>query len=205
MRQTGGTAVGATSTRSRPFSCARASASCVAMTPSCCPSSSMTRTSRIRIISLTRRSLALFYLSLTNRPPADTDGWPSSTRKRRATIPEQAFAVNETRLVRRGRRHRSGTDRLTYLDEVAVGVADVGPDLATVILGFGEELRALGGPFGVGLVNVRHAHVHEGARPIRVRWSRQSDRRLVVSGATALVENQPCVGDAHNDRVTLDE
>src|SRR5438270_6669753 len=96
MRQTGGTALGATSTRSRPFSCASASASCVAMTPSCCPSSSMTRTSRIRIISLTRRSLAIFYCSLTNRPPADTDGWPSSTRKRRATIPEQTFAVNES-------------------------------------------------------------------------------------------------------------
>ena len=43
-----------------------------------------------------RRSLAIFYRSLTNRPPADTDGWPSSTRKRRATIPEQTFVVNES-------------------------------------------------------------------------------------------------------------
>src|SRR5918996_333953 len=59
MRQTGGAAVGATSTRSSPFSCASASACAVGMTPSCWPSSSMTRTSRIRIISLTRRSLAM--------------------------------------------------------------------------------------------------------------------------------------------------
>src|SRR5438034_8440381 len=130
------------------------------MTPSCCPSSSMTRTSRIRIISLTRRSLAIFYRSLTNRPPADTDGWPSSTRKRRATIPEQPFAVNETRLSGR-RRHRSDAHGLTNLDEMAIGIADVGADLATVILGFGEELRTPGGPIGVGLVDVRHAHVHE--------------------------------------------
>src|SRR6266568_9544268 len=59
MRQTGGTAVGATSTRSSPFSWARLSAWDVGMTPSCCPSSSMTRTSRILIISLIRRSLAI--------------------------------------------------------------------------------------------------------------------------------------------------
>ena len=52
----GGAAIGATSTRSRPRSCAIARAWCVGMTPSCEPSSSTTRTWGTRIIWLMRRS-----------------------------------------------------------------------------------------------------------------------------------------------------
>src|ERR1700758_3201231 len=54
MRHTGGTAFGETSTRSRPRSRAILSASNGCMMPSCSPWSSMTRTSRARILSLVR-------------------------------------------------------------------------------------------------------------------------------------------------------
>src|SRR4029450_2568611 len=54
MRQTGGVAVAAISTRSSPFCRAIASACCGAMMPSCAPVSSMTRTSRTLIRSFTR-------------------------------------------------------------------------------------------------------------------------------------------------------
>src|SRR5688572_29117406 len=54
MRQTGGIALGETSTRSSPFSSARRSASCVGSTPSWLPSSPTTRTSGTRMRRLTR-------------------------------------------------------------------------------------------------------------------------------------------------------
>src|SRR3954471_10959071 len=54
MRQTGGTAVAAISTRSSPFPRAMAIACGGGMIPSCVPSSSMTRTSRTLMRSLTR-------------------------------------------------------------------------------------------------------------------------------------------------------
>ncbi len=53
-RQTGGVAVAAISTRSRPFACANRSASLRDMTPSCCFPSSRTLTSRARIFPLRR-------------------------------------------------------------------------------------------------------------------------------------------------------
>src|SRR5579872_922736 len=54
MRHTGGVAVAAISTRSSPFCRAMASACGGGMMPSCVPSSSITRTSRTRMRSLTR-------------------------------------------------------------------------------------------------------------------------------------------------------
>src|SRR3954470_6064143 len=54
MRQTGGTAVAAISTRASPFCRAMAIACGGGMIPSCVPSSSMTRTSRTLMRSLTR-------------------------------------------------------------------------------------------------------------------------------------------------------
>lgn len=59
MRQTGGMAFGATSTRSNPRSRAIWSAWNVGTIPSCWPSSSIRRTSRIRIRSLTRTGLLI--------------------------------------------------------------------------------------------------------------------------------------------------
>src|SRR5829696_2771729 len=59
IRQTGGTAVGEISTRSRPFCFAMVSACGGGMIPSCCPVSSMTRISRTRMRSLTRTRSSL--------------------------------------------------------------------------------------------------------------------------------------------------
>ena len=68
--QTGGSAVGEISTRSRPFSRAIRTASYGCMTPSWPPSSSITRTSRARIRSLTRvRSLCCRKLRSAIFPP----------------------------------------------------------------------------------------------------------------------------------------
>src|SRR5687767_6102804 len=58
MRQTGGCASGATSTRSSSFERAVSSASWIGMMPSCSPSALTTRTSRTRMPSLMRMSLA---------------------------------------------------------------------------------------------------------------------------------------------------
>jgi len=68
--QTGGSAVGEISTRSRPFSRAIRTASYGCMTPSWPPSSSITRTSRARIRSFTRvRSLCCRKLRSAIFPP----------------------------------------------------------------------------------------------------------------------------------------
>src|SRR5947207_11721464 len=70
MRQTGGTAVAAISTRSSPFCRAMASACGGGMIPSCVPSSSMTRTSRTLMRSLTRvRSSRRGLRSNAIKPP----------------------------------------------------------------------------------------------------------------------------------------
>src|SRR5438105_12800814 len=66
MRQTGGSAVAATSTRSRPFPRASWTASRVFMMPSCSPSSAITRTCGTRILSLMRVAGAR---RLSGRPP----------------------------------------------------------------------------------------------------------------------------------------
>src|ERR1035437_2256115 len=77
IRQTGGCAIGATSTRSRPFWRAIVSACSGAMMRNCWPASSMTRISRTRIRSLVRvrssrrgadRSKAIWTSSSDRRP-----------------------------------------------------------------------------------------------------------------------------------------
>lgn len=64
MRQTGGTALGETSTRSRPRSRAIFNASKGGKMPSCVPLSSITRTSRARILSLMRINCLAERLSM---------------------------------------------------------------------------------------------------------------------------------------------
>ena len=59
IRQTGGTAIGATSTRSRSWALARWSASDVFTTPNCSPSGPTSRTSGTWICSLILDSLAM--------------------------------------------------------------------------------------------------------------------------------------------------
>src|SRR6476659_11142226 len=66
MRHTGGSAVAATSTKSKPFSRAARIASRISMTPSCSPSSPITRTWATRILSLMR---AIGRRRLSGREP----------------------------------------------------------------------------------------------------------------------------------------
>src|SRR5437867_158615 len=71
---TGGRASGATSTRSRPRSCAAANASSTVSTPSCAPSGAITRIGLIRICRLTRmRGVLLFGFSIARcrSPPRE--------------------------------------------------------------------------------------------------------------------------------------
>src|SRR5436190_24347022 len=92
MRQTGGTAVAAISTRSSPLVRAMASACGGGMMPSCVPSSSMTRTSRTLMRSLTRvrssrrglRSNAIkppTYMGLRPKPRLVASGGPCAPRR----------------------------------------------------------------------------------------------------------------------------
>src|SRR5512145_1860872 len=70
IRQTGGCAVGAISTRSRPASFAFASASAITTMPSASPSAPISRTSFQRICSLTRiLFLSIFHLRKKLRAP----------------------------------------------------------------------------------------------------------------------------------------
>jgi hypothetical protein len=68
---------------------------------------------------------------------------------------------------------------------VTVGVADVGADLASVVLWLGEELGALRRPLPVDLVDVGDTDVEEGAGAVGVGGRGEGDGRLVVGGAAA--------------------
>src|SRR6478752_4316735 len=89
---TGGAAIGATSTRSRPRSCAISSALGVGMTPSWAPSSSTTRTCGIRIIWLTRRSRLMVYPLRCACALGDRRGYTTTRASRSGRI---AQAVRE--------------------------------------------------------------------------------------------------------------
>src|SRR5205823_4609631 len=95
--------------------------------------------------------------------------------------------------------------RLADLNQVPIRVANVRPDLASMVLRLREELRAVGRPFLVDLVDVRDADVEELARAARVGRRRESDGGLVVCGAAADIEDQPRVRNLHDDRVALQE
>jgi hypothetical protein len=72
-----------------------------------------------------------------------------------------------------------------------------------MVLRLGEEGRALRRPLRVGLVDIKDAHVHEGAGAVRIGRRRERDRGLVVGGAAANVEDQPRVRDLQDHRITL--
>src|SRR5438445_115193 len=85
--------------------------------------------------------------------------------------------------------------RCADLDQVAVWIAEVGADLAAVVFGLGKKLRSPRRPLFVRLGDVRDADVHERAGAIRIRRGRQRDRRLVVGGTPADIEDEPGVRD----------
>ena len=93
IRQTGGSALGATSTRSRPFSWAMRNASLVGMIPTCEPSSAITRTSRARnIVEFgTSFGVSTIFLAAALRDNGGgrlvtTERWPSKTERARANL-----------------------------------------------------------------------------------------------------------------------
>ena len=93
--------------------------------------------------------------------------------------------------------------RLADLDQVTIRVADVGADLAAVILGLGQELGALRRPLRVGRGDVGHPDVDECAGTVRVSRRRERHRGLVIGRAAARIEDEPAVGDLHDDRVAF--
>src|SRR5688572_22029211 len=91
IRQTGGLAMGATSTRSRSASLAMTSASGRLLIPNCAPSASIRRTSRALIRSLLLVSAAvpaaMRHHSLVGAPDATRAGVGSNARPRRPFDP----------------------------------------------------------------------------------------------------------------------
>jgi hypothetical protein len=83
---------------------------------------------------------------------------------------------------------------LPYFDQVAVGIADVAAGFVLVLFRRGQELGAPGAPFGVHGLNVLDPDVEEAADPVGVARRLQGDRRLVVGGAAADVDDDPGVG-----------
>jgi hypothetical protein len=71
---------------------------------------------------------------------------------------------------------------LADLDQVTVGVADVGADLASVVLWLGEKLRAPCRPLPVDLVDVGDTDVEEGAGAVGIGGRGEGDGWLVVGG-----------------------
>src|SRR5580692_5943866 len=95
------------------------------------------------------------------------------------------------------------TRRLADLDQVAVGVADIGTDLDSVILRLRKERGPLGRPLCVSLLDVRDSHVEKRTRLIRFLRSCQGDFWLVVRWPTANIHDQPRVSNFQDHGIAL--
>src|SRR5712664_3119230 len=93
--------------------------------------------------------------------------------------------------------------RLADLDQVTIRVADVGADLAAVVLGLGQELGALRRPLRVGRADVGDPEVEKCAGLVGVSRRRERHRGLVIGRAAARIKDEPAVGDLHDDRVAF--
>src|SRR5215471_5550495 len=94
---------------------------------------------------------------------------------------------------------------LPDLDQVPIGVADVGADLGGVVFRFGEELGPFGRPVGVGGGDVGHPEVEERAGLIGVGRCGERNGGLVVGRAAAHVENEPAIGQSQDNGITLQQ
>src|ERR1039457_1380795 len=127
MRQTGGCAVGETSTKSSPFSLAILSASSGVMMPSCSLWSSITRTSRTRIRSLVRikrLSIRSYDGTETAQSIARTGGYSGAqTGARGESGTRQTMPLRSRTHGRSGRRRPLALDRLgnVLLDGFGIG------------------------------------------------------------------------------------
>src|SRR6266542_3021985 len=111
---TGGRASGATSTRSRPLTCAAASASSTVITPSCAPSGPITRMGLIRICRFTRtRGALLLVLSIARwcSPPQakeKADPRRPGIRRKAAGVPRRRrLPVGGAKLARPNRVYKT--------------------------------------------------------------------------------------------------
>src|SRR5215471_1004641 len=156
MRQTGGRAVGDTSTRSRPLDCASASASLTGSTPACSPSSPITRTCGTRIRSLTRTSGCLLVeMAATS--------WPMG----RFDLPLRPFARMRKR--RAGLREAEPSARRLAVQERTAATAASPEPLSEAARARGGEKRRL---LLYGLRAAVYAEPGRGASPARAwPWS----------------------------------
>src|SRR5271167_3805846 len=88
----------------------------------------------------------------------------------------------------------SGQGRLTNLDQVAVGIADVAANLGLMLLGRRQELGAPRAPLRVHSLDVRNPDVEEAAHPIWVGLRLERDGRLVVRRTSSEVDDDPDLG-----------
>src|SRR5262245_51874593 len=117
--------------------------------------------------------------------------WTSLSPRSTSTLP----AAGESLLHDRG--------GLSHLDEIPVRIAHVASDLARVLLGRSQELRALAPPFFVRLLDVCHANVQKRARLVPVvRWL-EDDIRFVICRAATDVDDDPSVGELDGRRFPL--
>src|SRR5580700_4939796 len=84
---------------------------------------------------------------------------------------------------------------LPDLDDVAVGISNVATDLVLVLLRRRQELRTPGAPFGVHGVDIRDPDIEEAADPVGVSRGLEGDRRLVVGGTPAHVDDDERIGE----------
>jgi hypothetical protein len=84
--------------------------------------------------------------------------------------------------------------RLTYLDQVAVRIADVAADLSRVLFRRCQEFGTSRAPLRVHGFDVGHADVEEATDPIGVGRRLERDTRLVVGGSATDVDDDPAVG-----------
>src|SRR5579864_8741168 len=96
------------------------------------------------------------------------------------------------------------TCRLADLNQVPVRIADVRPNFTAVVLRLCEKLRTFRGPVSINLGHIRDSHVEKCARSVGVWRCGQRNGRLVISGPTPDVENQPRIRDLHDDRVAFE-
>src|SRR5215470_5886241 len=140
IRQTGGVAVGAISTKSRPASRAFWRASAITTMPSASPSAPISRTSFQRICSLTR----MFFLSIFHL--RNRFGLPARDRRRggREKISEGHGA--RVAPVTQAHRDRSGRGFLLTDDQhrrhfLQLGPADAGAELLVLVVELHAEPR----------------------------------------------------------------
>src|SRR5580704_11465141 len=83
--------------------------------------------------------------------------------------------------------------RLSQLDQMTVGIADITTDFVLVLLRWRQEFRTACTPFGVHSLHVRHSYIEETADPVGIVGRLKGDLRFVVGRPSADVDDDPTV------------